>query len=192
VEQVEEVLEGLDIERVHFLGGEPTLNPDLSRLAHFARVTLGVHAKIGHSNGSLMPPEDIEATSVSIKALDERVHIQYTGVSNASVLRNFARAYQAGVKMEASSVFIPDYVDCDEIEKVARFVAEIDPGIPYHIVGYIPVPDSPWRAPTPDEVERAAAIAKSYLFHVTFSCLSIEDFLKVKALDPRYESIRVA
>jgi pyruvate formate lyase activating enzyme len=192
VERVEELLTGLEVERVHFLGGEPTLNPDLPKLAHFVRYKLGAHTKIGHSNGSAMPPDDVEATSVSIKAFSDEIHIPYTGVSNAPVLENFARAYENGVAMEASSVFIPGYIDCDEIEKIARFIAEIDPQIPYHIVGYIPVPDAPWRAPTPDEVKQAVAIAERHLSHVTSSCLGMEGFLHLKATDPRYESIKVA
>jgi pyruvate formate lyase activating enzyme len=192
VEGVEQVLKGLEVGRVHFLGGEPTLNPDLPRLAHFARYRLGAYTKLGHSNGSMMPPDDVEATSVSIKAFSDEIHIQYTGVSNASVLENFARVYENGVEMEASSVFIPDYIDCAEIENIAKFIAEIDPRIPYHIVGYIPVPESPWRAPTPDEVKQAVAIAERYLAHVTSSCLGMEGFLHLKATDPRYESIKVA
>ncbi len=192
VEQVEQVLQGLELERVHFLGGEPSANPALPRLAHFARHKLGVHTKLGHSNGSAMPPQDIEATSVSIKALTEEIHLQYTGVSNAAVLENFAEAYRRGIRVDASSVLIPDLIDCDEIEMIARFIAEIDPQIPYHITGYAPVPGAPWRAPTHNEVGQAVDVAKRHLAYVTHSCLSVEDFFHLEALDPRYESIRVA
>lgn len=193
VERIEEVLKQLDIDRVHFLGGEPTLNPDLPRLAYFARHKLGAHTKIGHSNGSMMPPEDVEAISVSIKAFSPEIHLQYTGVSNIPVLENFAQAYKKGIQMEASSVFIPGYIDREEIEKIAKFIAGIDPKIPYHLTGYIPVPDSPWRGPTPDEVKEAEAIAKRHLSQVTSSCfLSVEGYFRAIASDPRYESIRVA
>ena len=192
VERVKEVLTGLDMERVHFLGGEPTLNPDLAEVARFAHEELSLFTKIGHSNGSIMPPEHIDAISVSIKALDDARHRAYTGVSNAPVLANFEAMYRRGIRVDASSVFIPGLVGLEEIERIARFIASLDPEIPYHIIGYVPIPDAPWRAPTKEEVEEAAEVAKRYLAHVTFSALSADDFLHLRERDVRYQSVRVA
>jgi pyruvate formate lyase activating enzyme len=192
VEKVKEVLRGLDIERVHFLGGEPTINPDLPEVAGFVHDELGLYTKIGHSNGSRFPPEGVDATSVSIKAYTDSLHRDYTGVSNVDVLKNFEEAYGRGIAVDASSVFIPGYVDCDEIEKIASFITRIDAEIPYHIIGYIPQPDAPWRQPTRQEVEKAAAIARKHLSKVTCSCLSNEEVLHPEARDIRYRSVRVA
>jgi pyruvate formate lyase activating enzyme len=192
IKEIEKVLLNLDVDKVHFLGGEPTINPDLPKLAHFAHEELKAYTKIGHSNGSLMPPENIDAISISIKAYTNAVHIDYTEVSNASVLKNFAKMYDLGIEIDASSVLIPEYIDCDEIEKIARFIAEIDPNIPYHIIGYVPVPGAPWREPTYQEIEHAAHIAKKYLSRVTFSRLTPDEFLNIRNIDPRYKSIRVA
>lgn len=192
LEKVKEVLRGLDIEKVHFLGGEPTTNPDLPEIARFAHNELGAYTKIGHSNGSNMPPQDIDATSVSIKAYTDALHIDYTGVSNATALKNFAEAYRLGIKLDASSVFIPGYIACDEIERIARFIAGVDPNIPYHIVGYVPVPGVAWRRPTYGEMEEAAAIASKYLASVTFSHLNLEDFVDLGTRDIRYRSVVVA
>ena len=180
------------LERVHFLGGEPTLNPDLGELARFVHEELGLSTKIGHSNGSRMPPPYIDAVSVSIKAVDDKLHLDYTGVSNAAVLANFRGMYARGIALDASTVFIPDYVDFAEIERIARFIASVDPDIPFHITGYVPVPGAPWRGPTKEEVEEAAAIARRYLAHVTSSCLSAEDLRRLPERDVRYRSVRVA
>lgn len=190
--KVKEILSRLSPEKVHFLGGEPTTNPDLPQLARFCHNELKAYTKIGHSNGSIMPPNDIDAISVSIKAYTNRIHIDYTGVPNNDVLTNFAKIYEMGIKVDASSVFIPEYVDCDEIEKIAKFIADVDPEIPYHIVGYVPVPDAPWRGPTLEEVKCAAQIARKHLSNVTFSCLSHEEFLNLRETDPRYRSVKVA
>lgn len=190
--RVKEALERLDIERVHFLGGEPTTNPDLPELARFAKKQLGAYTKIGHSNGSIMPPKDIDAISISIKAYTDEIHVDYTGASNADVLANFERVYGLGVEVDASSVLIPGYIDHDEIERIARFIASVDPKIPYHIVGYVPVPGAPWRAPRREEVERSAKAAGRYLSSVTFSSLSPDEFLNLRRIDPRYMSIKVA
>jgi len=192
VKEVKEVLAGLDVERVHFLGGEPTLNPDLAELARFVHKELGAFTKIGHSNGSILAPAHIDAISVSLKAFDEALHRDYTGVSNAPVLANFETMYRQGIRVDASSVLIPHYVGLDEIERIARFIASLDPEIPYHIIGYVPVPGAPWRGATREEVEEAAEVAGRYLAHVTFSALTVEDFLHLRERDERYRSVRVA
>jgi len=193
IDRIKELLSNLDLERVHFIGGEPTTYSGLSEIAEFAHNEMGAYTKIGHSNGSCMPPENIDAWSVSIRAVSDKIHRDYTGGKSAlTVLRNFKDGYDKGIEMDASSILIPDLFDQDEIGKIAQFIAEIDSGIPYHIVGYVPTPDSLWRKPTPSEVKEAENIAKRYLKHVTSSCLNIDDFLSLDTEDIRYKSVRVA
>jgi pyruvate formate lyase activating enzyme len=140
----------------------------------------------------MMPPANIDAVSVSIKAHSNKIHVEYTGVPNDEVLKNFERMYKRGIKLEASSVLIPQYIDCDEIERIAKFIAGIDQTIPYHIVGYVPVPNAPWRGTRPEEVEHAARLASKYLSNVTFSCLTPEMLRNLRAVDPRFKSAVVA
>ncbi|MEM2944050.1 MAG: radical SAM protein [Methanomassiliicoccales archaeon] len=192
LERVKKVLLELNPTRVHFLGGEPTTNPDLPELARFCHEELRAYTKIGHSNGSNMPPRHIDAVSVSIKAITDEIHREYTGASNARVLDNFMRMYERGIKVDASSVYIPGYIDCDEIERIAKFISAIDPEIPYHIVGYVPVPGSQWRNPLAEEVQAAARVARKYLSNVTFSCLTRERLLDLRSTDPRFKSAVVA
>lgn len=193
IDKIKEVLSQLDLERVHFIGGEPTIYPGLAEIAEFAHNQLDVYTKIGHSNGSCIPPANVDAWSVSIRTVSDKVHRDYTGGKSAlTVLHNFKEAYNKGIAMDASSILIPDLFGQDEIERIAQFIAEIDPTIPYHIVGYMPVPNSPWRKPTSNEVKKAEAVAKNYLKHVTSSCLSSEDFSNLHIKDIRYKSIRVA
>jgi len=191
IDQIKRILSELDIERIHFLGGEPTIYSELAEIVNFAKNELGVYTKIGHSNGSRPLPEGIDAASISIKTISEKIHIEHAGASNAPVLRNFAEAYERGITLDASSVLIPGLIDCDEIERIARFIADINPDIPYHIVGYVPVPNSPWRKPTPEEVKKAENIAKRHLKNVTSSCLTLKDFLNLRQ-NIQYRSVRVA
>jgi len=192
MERIKEALRKLDIDRVHFVGGEPTSCPDLPGIAGFAHNDLGVFTKIGHSTGFNMPPDNIDAVSISIKSLSDGIHRKYTGVSNRRVLANFQAMWGKGIAVDASSVLIPGLVEKDEIERIARFVAGIDPGIPYHIIGYVPVPGAPWRKPSPDEVKEAVGLAERHLRNVTSSCLTVDDFLHHRERDERYGSIRVA
>jgi len=191
--EIKEVLSSLDIERVHFVGGELSTYPLLREVADFAKNELGVYTKIGHSNGYGLPPKSIDAISVSIKSLSEDFYIKYTGKSNKPVLENFQKAYKMGIKVDASSVYIPKLVDHDEIEEIAEFVANIDPEISYHITGYIPVPGAPWRAPTWDEIAKAQEIAEDYLHHVEVSWFpSFDDYLKMISENPQYQKVIVA
>ena len=191
-EKVKEVLSALDLKRVHFLGGEPALNPDLSEIARFAQEELGAYTKLGHSTACVLPPEHINAATVSLKAFDEELHRDYTGISNRNILENIKLMYKRGIRLDLSSVFIPEYIGLTEIERIARFIASLNPEIPYHIIGYIPVPGAPWRSPSPEEVQEAADLARRFLSHVTFSALSAEEFLTIKERDIRYQSIQVA
>ncbi len=191
-DRIREVLQRLDVQRVHFVGGEPTSCPDLPEIAEFAHDVLGAFTKIGHSTGFNMPPEHIDAVSISIKTLSDGIHKKYTGVSNVRVLENFEAMHRKGLTVDASSVLIPGLVDKNDIEQIARFIADIDPEIPYHVIGYVPVPGAPWRRPTSKEVKEAEGLARRHLGYVTSSCLTVEDFLYSQVRDVRYKSIRVA
>ncbi|TDA32166.1 MAG: hypothetical protein DSO04_02685, partial [Hadesarchaea archaeon] len=64
-------------------------------------------------------------------------------------------------------VYVPGLVEGEEVERIARFLSSLDPGIPYHLDALLP-PDERWRAPSPEEVEEAARRAGRYLRRVTF------------------------
>jgi pyruvate formate lyase activating enzyme len=191
-ERIVEILSELRPKRVHFLGGEPTINPELGRITRFAREELGAITKIGHTNGSGRIPEFIDEAAVSIKAYNERLHWMYTGMSNKNVLSNFADAYDRGVKLEVSTVLIPGVIPVEEVERVAEFVARIDRGIKFHITGYIPVPGVPWRSPTPEEMEEAARAARGHLTEVRARRLSVQELAGLRITDPSFRSTRVA
>ncbi len=177
IELIEEYYRNEKAEKVKFLGGEPLINPHLPAIAKFA-MNLGARVGIGHTNLSIMPPDGVESAVVSIKAISEDTHRRYTGnFSNKEVLENFEKCYQKGITLKTNTVLVPKFVDVGEVEKIAEFVASIDDNIPFHIIGYMPVPNFPWRRPTIDELKKAATIAKKHLKNVTWSRPSIEEIL---------------
>lgn len=193
VNEIKNVLKKLDIDKVHFVGGELTTYPHLAELCDFTRNELDIYSKIGHSNGYNLPPDSVDAISVSIKSLSEDFYLKYTGKSNTPVLKNFKTAYQKGAYVDASSVLIPGLVESAEIEKISRFIASVDPEISYHITGYIPVPGNTWRSPTLNEMENAKIAAEKHLKHVSVSWFpSAADYIKMTAENPKYQSIPVA
>ncbi|MCY2988103.1 MAG: radical SAM protein [Planctomycetota bacterium] len=191
VEEIHECLRELEPEAVHFMGGEPTTNPQLPELLAFCKQELGVITRLGHTNGSGLITNDLDGTNVSFKAFDEDVHRAYTGRPVAPNIENFRRSYEAGLEMRASTVFIPDLGGVEQVEKVAAFVASVDRTIPFHILGYIPVPGAPWRRPTEDEMDEAVAAASRFLDRVTFSHFTSEQAKDLTHRDERFAVQRV-
>lgn len=79
-----------------------------------------------------------------LKAFDEELHLALTGVSNQRTKENFARAAKRfGERPEpplvvASTLLVPGYVDAEQVGKIARFIAQFDPRIPYALLAFAP------------------------------------------------------
>jgi pyruvate formate lyase activating enzyme len=103
-----------------------------------------------------------------LKAFDEGLHMALTGASNRRTLENFRRA-AARVQERpepplviASTLLVPGYVTPEEVGRIARFIAHIDPHIPYALLGFMPhfyVPDLPHTSVRHAEEAMAAARA---------------------------------
>ena len=176
LEEVMEILERLEVASVIFMGAEPTIDPQLPPLAKSLHREFKSYNILLTNGFKLIDLEHIDEVVFSIKAVTDSLHRHYTGKSNKKALNNFVRLNQSGIKLRAESIFIPEYIDSSEIENIARFIAGVNTAIPYRIDAYIPVADSPWRRPTPEEMEEAVTTAGRYLVNV--SCLKGNEELK--------------
>ena len=68
--------------------------------------------------------------------------------------------------MSAETVLIPDYIDAQEIGRIAQFIACVDKDIHLQIDAYFQAGDNPWRRPTISELDEAVVEAKKYLNNV--------------------------
>lgn len=102
-----------------------------------------------------------------LKAFDAGLHYALTGVSNARTLDNFARAARRTTErpwpplVVASTLLVPGYVDAKEVGQIARFIAELNPFIPYVLLAFAPnclMPD----LPTTSVSHAEAAVAAVY------------------------------
>lgn len=87
-----------------------------------------------------------------LKAWDETLHRALTGITNKRTLENFLRV---GEKIKerpipplliASTLLVPGYIDEYEIRGIAKFIASINPDIPYSLLAFYPhfyMPDMP-------------------------------------------------
>ncbi len=103
-----------------------------------------------------------------LKAFDEGLHLALTGASNRRTLDNFVRAAARFAErpelplVVASTLLVPGYVTPDEVGRIAHFIADINPHIPYALLGFAPnfyVPDLPCTSVRHAEEAVAAAHA---------------------------------
>ena len=79
-----------------------------------------------------------------LKAWDRALHRALCGVSNQRTLRNFewvSRSVQRRPDpplLVASTLIVPGYIDADEVRHLARFIARLDPSIPYALLAFHP------------------------------------------------------
>jgi pyruvate-formate lyase-activating enzyme len=166
------LLQNHEVDRVIFMGTEPALDPELPSLAAVLHHKFNCYNIILTNGFKLISLEYINEIIFSIKALSEKLHLDYTNKSNKAILKNFITIYSSGKTLQAETVLIPDYIDKYEIERIAKFISNVDNNIPLRIDAYFPVGDNPWRAATTSEVEEAAEFAKKYLKKV--NCLTLD------------------
>jgi pyruvate formate lyase activating enzyme len=78
-----------------------------------------------------------------LKAFDENLNISLCGVSNKRTYENFKYLAKLARRKEppflvASTLLIPGYLDAYEVSRIAKFIADLDPLIPYSLLGFYP------------------------------------------------------
>jgi pyruvate formate lyase activating enzyme len=101
-----------------------------------------------------------------LKAYHDTLHRALTGASNRHTLENVSRAAARFDErpqpppLVVSTLLVPGYVDVQEVERIARFVADQNRDIPYVLLGFAPhflFPDLPRTSVRhADEAEAAA------------------------------------
>jgi pyruvate formate lyase activating enzyme len=139
-----------------YFGGDPA--PQLPFALHASRLALegrkGILRICWETNGSMNPAllsSMLELSlcsggciKIDLKAWSNYLHCALTGVSNHRTLKNFALAGEMALArrdpplLVASTLIVPGYIDEQEIRSLSRFVASIDPEIPYSLLAYYP------------------------------------------------------
>ncbi len=187
VSEIKTALLSVKPSKVYVMGGEPSTAPELEEMLKFAKTELGATTRLGHTNGSRLPMPFLDGANVGFKAWDEELHLKITGKPKELVYGSFRAAAKAGLQLAANMVFIPELVGLAELEGLACFLAEIDQSIPFHIMGYIPVPGQTWRRPNTEEMQEAMQLCKRYLTNVNSSHLSSEEALNLQSRDDRFK-----
>jgi len=191
VAEMKDALLDVRPQTVYFMGGEPTVAVELEEMLDFAKNTLGARTSLGHTNGSKLPLANLDAANVGLKAWDEQVHRDYTRRDKALIFDNFQAAFEAGLELKANMVYIPGWVDVDQLEATAAWLAGLSRDLPFHIMGYIPVPGQPYERPTEAQMEAAVAACRRHLNQVGQSHLTSQQALDLAQRDDRFEVRRL-
>jgi len=132
---------------IGFTGGDLACQPEFYCLASEEikgqREDLWV---LFETNGYGLTPENLDRFKVSgidafwldIKAHDDGIHRKLTGCSNERIIKLPYEIKNRGFVLEVLSLFIPGWVETDQLEEIARILVEVDPQIPYTILAFFP------------------------------------------------------
>ena len=80
----------------------------------------------------------VDAFWLDIKALNPEIHKRLTGVENEEILKLPEEILKRGFTLEVLSLFIPGWVEVDQIREITRLLSSIDPNIPFTILAFFP------------------------------------------------------
>lgn len=163
---------------VQMTGGEPTINRDYLFSSIRRLRELGVKRVGISTNGYLLNRNfvkelksvGLDYIKLDIKVYTEKIHADYTGRRNVYVLRALKLLHKYNLNFYVRTIFTPQIIGFKEIEKIARFLSEVDRTISYKIYQFAPeqLDKKISRSPTPKEMRKAYSVAKRYLDNVEF------------------------
>jgi pyruvate formate lyase activating enzyme len=138
---------------VCYFGGDPAAQMAHALAASRLLAERGI-AICWETNGSAHPRLMDRALDLSLatggcikfdlKTYDDVLHRVLTGASNRQTLENFGRAAARFEErpdpppLIASTLLVPGYVDAEEVSRIARFIADLNPRIPYALLAFAP------------------------------------------------------
>ncbi len=142
-----------------YFGGDPS--PEMSHAIKTARIALKKAREneqivriCFETNGGMTWPQMKKAAElafdsggcikIDLKCYDENLHLALCGISNRQTLKNFQKLGEYVTRrpeipfLIGSTLLVPGYVDVDEVKKLAEFIRDTNPEIPYSLLGFYP------------------------------------------------------
>ena len=103
----------------------------------------------------------VDSFWLDIKAYDEDVYKKLCGTTNTWILKAPEKILDKGFVLEVSTLYIPGLVEEDQIEKIAKILADLDPETPFSILAFFPAYKLKTRSPTLFEMIKAYVAAEN-------------------------------
>ncbi|MFP4118152.1 MAG: AmmeMemoRadiSam system radical SAM enzyme [Candidatus Woesearchaeota archaeon] len=82
----------------------------------------------------------VDAMNVDLKSFNDSFYNKLCGARLQPVLDCIRKAHSMGIHLEITTLVIPDENDSEEeLGKIARFIASLDTGIPWHVSRFFPM-----------------------------------------------------
>ncbi|MGC8673343.1 MAG: radical SAM protein [Thermoplasmata archaeon] len=133
IDEFIKILKSNGVNLVFLGGGEPTLDPHLKDLLlalKSEKIESWIITNSEHLDDDIF--ELSKGLTMSLKAFDPDLHLKLTGHSNEEVIKNFKKFGQSS-KIVAESVYSKGLVECDEMIKIATFLAGINKDMRFRI-----------------------------------------------------------
>ena len=99
----------------------------------------------------------LDGMNIDIKSYSQSFYKDICGASLKPVLDTIEYARKKGIWVETTTLLIPGHNDSDEeIRAIAKFQADLDPSMPWHISGFYPMYKMKDVPPTPPQTLRRA------------------------------------
>ncbi len=99
----------------------------------------------------------LDAINIDIKSFSDSFYKKICGARLKPVLETVKLMHSLGVWVEVTTLLIPELNDSsEELRDLARFIKDIDPGIPWHVTAFHPTFKLLDRGPTPGETLKRA------------------------------------
>jgi pyruvate-formate lyase-activating enzyme len=89
-------------------------------------------------NLDILQSSGVDSFWLDIKAFKPEVHKKLTGVTNERILRLPEEMLKRGFVLEVLTVYIPGWVEDDQIGDIAKIIAQADQKIPFTILAFFP------------------------------------------------------
>jgi len=145
---------------VCFFGGDPSVQmPHAIRTSEIALEKARRERRIlricWETNGNMLRGFALKAAELAfqsggvvkfdLKTWNDNLSRALCGISNKHAFENFRVIGEKYFKerlevpiLTASTLLVPGYIDTEEVKQIAQFMAEIDPRIPYTLLGFSP------------------------------------------------------
>jgi pyruvate formate lyase activating enzyme len=102
----------------------------------------------------------LNGANIDLKAFKDETYKSVCGARLSPVLDTIERMHSQGIWVEITTLLIPGMNDSrDELKQIAKFIVELDPGIPWHISRFYPTYRMTDRPPTsPASIQKAREI----------------------------------
>ena len=136
---------------------------DTAKLAH-AQGIKNVFVSNGYESQEAMQEIHpyLDAINIDLKSFSERFYQKTCKAHLEPVLKNIKRAYEMKIWLEVTTLVVPGENDSNkELESIAKFIAGVSKGIPWHVTAFHPEYKMNDKPATPAEsLQKAYKIGK--------------------------------